>query len=27
MEQLVSKLEKFKSNRDFIKLIAGAQVD
>jgi transcription termination factor Rho len=27
MEQLVSKLEKFKSNREFIKLIAGAQVD
>jgi transcription termination factor Rho len=27
MEQLVGKLEKFKSNREFIKLIAGAQVD
>ncbi|MEX0677994.1 MAG: transcription termination factor Rho [Pirellulales bacterium] len=27
MEQLVSKLAKFKCNRDFIKLISGAQVD
>ncbi len=27
MEQLVSKLGKFKSNREFIKLISGAQVD
>jgi transcription termination factor Rho len=27
MEQLVSKLSKFKSNREFIKLISGAQVD
>jgi transcription termination factor Rho len=27
MEQLVTKLAKFKSNREFIKLISGAQVD
>jgi transcription termination factor Rho len=27
MEQLVSKLGKFKSNREFIKLISGAQAD
>jgi transcription termination factor Rho len=27
MEQLTSKLAKFKSNREFIKLISGAQVD
>jgi transcription termination factor Rho len=27
MEQLVSKLEKFKSNGEFIKLIAGASID
>ena len=26
MEQLTSKLEKFKSNQDFIDLIAGAKV-
>jgi transcription termination factor Rho len=27
MEQLVSKLGKFKSNSEFIKLISGAQAD
>jgi transcription termination factor Rho len=27
MEQLTSKLGKFKANREFIKLISGAQAD